>query len=74
MRVLSHFSHVLWTIDRLAPLSMGFSRQEYWSRLPCPPPGHLPTPGTEPASPVSCTAGRFFTTQPLGKPSDSIYI
>ena len=36
-----------------APLSMGFSRQEYWSGLPCPPPGNLPHPGTEPTSPVS---------------------
>ena len=33
-----------------APLSMGFSRQEYWSGLPCPPPGDLPAPGTEPRS------------------------
>ena len=33
-----------------APLSMGFSRQEYWSRLPCPPPGDLPDPGIEPDS------------------------
>ena len=32
---------------------MGFSRQEYWSGLPCPPPGHLPDPGIEPTSPVS---------------------
>ena len=37
-----------------APLSVGFSRQEYWSGLPCPPPGDLPNPGTEPASHVSC--------------------
>ena len=35
-----------------APLSMGFSRQEYWSGLPCPLPGALPNPGTEPASPA----------------------
>ena len=35
-----------------APLSMGFSRQEYWSGLSCPPPGDLPDPGTEPASPA----------------------
>ena len=35
-----------------APLSMGFSRQEYWSALPCPPPGDLPNPGTEPMSPA----------------------
>ena len=52
-----------WTVAHQVPLCMGFSRQEYWSRLPCPPPGHLPDPGTEPvflASPA--IAGRFFTT------------
>ena len=38
----------LWTIARQAPLSMGFSRQEYWSGLPCRPPGDLPNPGIEP--------------------------
>ena len=43
-----------------APLSMGFSRQEYWSGLSCPPPGDLSSPGIEPASPAP--AGRFFTT------------
>ena len=37
-----------WTAARQAPLSMGFSRQEYWSGLPCPPPGDLPNPGIEP--------------------------
>ena len=42
---------------------MGFSRQEYWSGLPCPPPGNLPDPGIEPLSPVSpALAGGFFTT------------
>jgi len=40
----------LWTVAHQAPLSMGFSRQEYWSGLPCPPPGGLPNPGIEPAS------------------------
>ena len=46
-----------------APLSVGFSRQEYWSGLPCPPPGDLPDPGIEPASLASpALAGRFFTT------------
>ena len=46
-----------------APLSMGFSRQEHWSGLPCPPPGDLPDPGMEPASLMSpALAGRFFTT------------
>ena len=52
------FSHVrlfvtLWTIAHQAPLSMGFSRQEYYSGLPCPPAGNLPNPGIEPTSPVS---------------------
>ena len=51
--VLSHFSRVqlfvtLWTVAM--GLSMGFSRQEYWSGLPCPPPGDLPDPGIEPGS------------------------
>ena len=53
--MLRHFSNVwvfltLWTIACQAPLSTGFSRQEYWSSLPCPPPGDLPNPGTEPTS------------------------
>ena len=58
--VLSHFSHVqccvtLWTVARQAPLSMRFSRQEYWSGLPCPRPGHFPNPRIEPTSHyVSC--------------------
>ena len=48
---------------RQAPLSMGFSRQEYWSGLLCPPPGHLPNLGIEPASLMSpALAGGFFTT------------
>ena len=53
--LLSRFSRVqffatLWTVAQQAPLSMGFSRQEYWSELPCPPPGDLPEPGTGPMS------------------------
>ena len=45
-----------------APLSMGFSRQEYWSGLPCPPPGDLPDPGIKPISLMfPALAGRFFT-------------
>ena len=53
--VLSSFCSVqllvtLWTIACWVPLSMGFSRQEYWSGLPCPPPGDLPNPGIEPTS------------------------
>ena len=52
-----------WTAAHQARLSMGFSRQEYWSGLPCPPPGDLPNPGIEPTSPVSpALAGGFFTT------------
>ena len=52
-----------------APLSMGFSRQEYRSGLPCPPPGDLPDPGIELVSPVSpASAGRLFITEPPGKP------
>ena len=39
-----------WTVAHQAPLSMRFSRQEYWSRLPFPPPGDLPDPGIEPTS------------------------
>ena len=42
-----------WTAAHQAPLSMGFSMQEYWNGLPFPPPGDLPIPGTEPTSPVS---------------------
>ena len=48
-----------WTVARQAPLSMEFSRQEYWSGFPCPPPGDLPDPGMEPVFPTS--AGGFFT-------------
>ena len=62
-----------WTIKpQQAPLSMGFSRQEYWSGLPCPPPGDLRGPGIEPVSPACpALAGGFFTTSttweaPLG--------
>ena len=52
-----------WTVALQAPLSMGFSRQEYWSGLPCPPSDDLPNPGIEPMSLVSPElASRFFTT------------
>ena len=49
-----------------APLSMGFPRQEYWSRLPFSSPGDLPDPRIKPSSPA--LAGRFFTTKPPGEP------
>ena len=59
-----------WTVTYQAPLSVGFSRQEYWSGLPFPSAGDLPSPGIEPASPVSpALAGRFFTTESPGKPN-----
>ena len=66
--VLCCFSYVwlfvtLWTVSRLTHLSMGFSRQECWSELLCPPSGDLPDPGIEPASLISpALASRFFTT------------
>ena len=65
--MLSHFSHVqlfatLWTVAQQAPLSMGFSRQEYWSGLPFPPPGDLPNPGIKPMSlAYPALTSRFFT-------------
>ena len=68
---LSHVQlfSTLWTIAHQAPLSMGFSSQEYWSGLPFPSPGDLPNPGIEPASPVSLAlANEFFTTETPGKP------
>ena len=66
--IVSHFSCVqlcatLWTITCQAHLSMGFSRQEYWSGLPFPSPEDLPAPGIEPASLMSpALAGGFLTT------------
>ena len=66
--VLSRFSHILlsvtpWTVAHQSPLSMGFSRQEYWSGLPFPSPGDLPNPGIELVSLIhAALAGRFFTT------------
>ena len=67
-RILSHFSLVRpcvtpRTVAHQSPLSMGFSRHEYWSEWPFPSPGHLPDPGIEPA-----LAGGFFTTETPRKP------
>ena len=70
---LSHFSGVwlfatLWTIAHQAPLCMGFSRQEHWSGLSCPPQRHLPHLGIKPTSLKSpAFAGRFFTTSTAQK-------
>ena len=66
--MLSHFSCVqllvtLWIVAHQTPLSMGFSRQEYWSGLPCPSLGDLPHPGIKPRSLMSpALAGGFFIT------------
>ena len=54
------------TVAHKAPLSMGFPRQEYWSRLPFPSPGNPPTQGL---NLVSCTAEGFFTAEPPQKPT-----
>ena len=51
-----------WTIACQVPLSMEFSRQEYWSELPCPTPGDLPDPGIKPTFLASSLAGGFFIT------------
>ena len=61
----SHVQHFVtsWIVAHQAPLSMGFSKQEYWSGLPFPSPVDLPDPGIEPASLMSpALASRFFTT------------
>ena len=57
-----------WTVAHQAPLSMGFSRQEYWSGLPFPSPGNLPDPGIELRSPA-LQAGAL-TSEPPGKDTD----
>ena len=58
-----------WTEARQAPLSMGFSRQEYWSGLSCPPPGDLPNPGIKLRSPM--LQADSLQTEPPGKPKNT---
>ena len=59
-----------WKVAHQAPLSMGFSRQEYWSGLPCPSPGYLPDVGIKPTSLMSpVLTGQFFTTNTTWKPT-----
>ena len=59
-----------WTVARLVLLSMGFSRQEYWSRFPFPSPGNLSDPGIKPSSlEFPALTGRFFTAEPPRKPN-----
>ena len=77
--VLTCFSHVQlfatpWTIACQAPLSMGFSRQEYWSGLPFPSPGDFPNPGIKPASRMSpAVAGAFFTASTAWEAPTQLY-
>ena len=59
-----------WTVAYQASLSMGFSRQEYWSELPFPSPGDLPDPEIEPMSPA--LEADALTSEPPGKPSKGI--
>ena len=61
-----------WTVAYQAPLSMGFSRQEYWSGLPFPSPGDLPNPGIEPGFPT--LEADTLTSEPPGKPSGTLSI
>ena len=69
--VMSDSFAILWTVVHQAPLSMGFSRQEHWNGLPCPPPGDLPNPGIEPISLMPpALMGEFFSplfTGPISK-------
>ena len=67
--VVSCLSAILWTLARQTLLSMEFSRQEYWSGLPCPPPGDLPNPGIEPRS-LALQADSLLS-EPPGKPISS---
>ena len=60
----------LWIVAHQALPSIGFCRQEYWSGLPFPSPGGLLDPRIEPAS--STLAGKFFTTEPPGKPLSTL--
>ena len=65
----------LWTVAHQAPLSLGFSRQEYWSGLPFPPPGDVPDPGTEPASPMfPVMQVDSLMLSHRGKPSTKLYL
>ena len=70
---LSHvwFFVTLWTVACQAPLSMGFSRQEYWSGLPCLPPGDLPNPGITPRSPALQLDS--LPTEPQGSPKKQAF-
>ena len=64
-----------WTVAHQDPLSLGFSRQEYWSGLPCLPPGDIPNPGMEPTSLISpALADRFFATSATWEARHLLYL
>ena len=68
------FFAMLWTVACQAPLSTGFSRQEYWNGAPFPSLGGLPDPGIKPISPVSSVfQADSLPTEPPGKPPDYLY-
>ena len=66
---MSDSSVTPWTVAHQSPLSMGFSRQEYWSGLSCPPPGDLPNPGIEPRS--ATLQVDSLLTEPPGEPKNT---
>ena len=70
--IMSNSSETPWTIACQAPLSMGFSSQEYWSGLPFPSSGDLPDPWIKPTSPA--LAGRFLPLSHQGSPDNSLYL
>ena len=79
MSMLSGFSHIqlfvtLWTVARQAPLSMGFSRQEYWCGFPCPPPGNLPDPGIKHLLYLLYWKVGSLLLVPSGKPHICLYL
>ena len=74
---LGRFSHVqifetLWSIAHQAPLSMGFSRPEHWSGLPCPPPGGCSQPRDRTCFPSVSCIGRQMPLAPPGKPTKAL--
>ena len=69
---MSKLFATLWSVACQAPLSMGFSRQEHWSGLPCPPPGDLPDPGIEPGS--AAFQADSLLSEPPGKSKNFIFL
>ena len=69
--VMSNCFAISWTVAQQAPLSMEFSRQEYWSRLPFPSPGYYPNLGIKPVYPT--LQADSLPSEPSGKPSNITY-